>query len=544
MKVRGNFLDFRGSKFFIGELAVQNGKIGSIKRFGEGTDPALPFILPGLIDAHVHIESTMVTPKYFAGHVVKFGTVGVVTDPHEISNVCGVEGFEYMYNEARNTPLGVYFGVPSCVPATPFESSGATFDADTINYIFENYDTVALSEMMNFPGVVNGVPDVMEKLQVARNHEKVIDGHAPALKGTDLKKYIGSGISTDHEAFTYDEAKEKIKSGMMIQIREGSAARNFEALHELISEYPEKVMFCTDDAHPDTLINGHIDRIVKMALDKGHSIFDILKAASFNAVKHYDLPVGSLRINDSADFIIVNNLTDFTVQKTILKGEDVYDLGKNLEIPISQNVVNRFEVDPINAEQLKLPDKNVPVKIIEALDGELITKSFTAKLPVIDNFLQTDTSQDILKIAVVNRYDQIPKVQVGFVKGFNLKNGAFASSIAHDSHNVICVGVNDHDMLMAINTLIAEQGGIGVCADQKMDLIPLPVGGLMANESIENMAVKYNELDQKVKELGSGFHAPFMTLAFMSLLVIPSLKIGDRGLFNVDKFDFVDLYEA
>ena len=544
MKVKGNFLDFRESKFFIGELTVQNGRIESLKRFWEGSDPTLPFVLPGLIDAHVHIESTMVTPKYFASHVVKFGTVGVVTDPHEISNVCGVDGFDYMYNEARNAPLGVYFGVPSCVPATPFESSGAVFDADTINHIFQNYNTVALSEMMNFPGVVNTVPDVMEKLQVAHNHEKVIDGHAPALQGKALKKYIEAGISTDHEAFTYDEAKEKIRSGMMIQIREGSAARNFEALHALISEYPEKIMFCTDDAHPDTLLNGHIDRIVKMALDKGHSIFDVIRAASFNAVKHYKLPVGSLRTNDSADFILVNNLADFTVLKTVLKGEVVYDHEKNSSILGSQNVVNRFEVDPINAEQLKLPDKKVPVKIIEALDGELITKTFTTKLPAIDNFLQTDTNQDVLKIAVVNRYDQISKVQVGFVKGFGLKKGAFASSIAHDSHNIICVGENDHDMLMAINTLIAEKGGIGVCADQKIDLIPLPVGGLMANESIENMAVKYNELDQKVKDLGSGFQAPFMTLAFMSLLVIPSLKIGDRGLFDVDKFDFVDLYEV
>ncbi len=542
MEYKGNVIDFKNRKFYAGKITVENGKIRNITKIKADIDDSLSFILPGLIDAHVHIESSMITPQYFGHHVAKFGTIGVVTDPHEISNVCGKAGFEYMYNEAQYSPVNIYFGVPSCVPATPFESSGAVFDPDTIDQLFQNYNTVALSEMMNFPGVINRIEDIMEKLKIAKKHGKVIDGHAPGLVGKNLNQYVDAGISTDHEAFTYDEAKEKIRSGMKIQIREGSAARNFEALHELISEFPDLTMFCTDDAHPDTLIHGHIDRIVKLAIKKGHNIFDVLSAASINAIKHYNLPLGTLNVHDSADFIMVNNLTDFSVEKTILNGEVIFDQKQQTYPEFYPNVVNQFHVEPIHPDQLKVVDKHLPVKVIEALDGALITKSLTAEMPTHDGYLQTDLEKDILKIAVVNRYDKIAKVQVGFIKGFGIRKGALASSIAHDSHNLICVGTNDHDMLMAINSLIAEKGGISVCHNQELDLIPLPVGGLMANETIENMAIKYKELDQKVKIMGSDFQAPFMTLAFMSLLVIPSLKLGDQGLFDVDKFDFVDLY--
>lgn len=542
MKITGNIVSVEHHEIFAGEIHVEGNRIKKIVVLKKKPDPSMSYILPGFIDAHVHIESTMVTPQYFANHVVQFGTLGVVTDPHEISNVCGIEGFDYMYREGQKAPINIHFGIPSCVPATPFESSGAIFDPGAIEYLFNKYEAVALSEMMNFPGVVNGFPDVMKKLEIARKNNKVIDGHAPALRGQDLHTYIEAGISTDHEAFSYDEAKEKIKLGMMIQIREGSAARNFEALHELIAEYPDKVMFCTDDAHPDTLIQGHIDRIVKLAIKKGHSVFDVLKAASINTIQHYNLPIGQLKSRDYADFIVVNNLEELHVQESYLKGTQIFNRDKAVKKIENNTVVNQFHVDPVNIEQFKLKDQGKPVRVIQALDGALITKKNSAQLPVKDGLVQSDLENDILKMVVVNRYQKVPELRIGFITGFNLKKGAFASSIAHDSHNLICVGTNDHDMLMALNTLIAEQGGISTSVERQCEVVPLPVAGLMANETIDNMAVKYKKLDQNVKKMGSKFEAPFMTLAFMSLLVIPSLKLGDKGLFDVDKFEFVDLF--
>jgi adenine deaminase len=541
MKLLGNIVDVIQQQIYKAELLISDDKILKINNIGE-EDSSLNYFLPGFIDAHVHIESTMVTPVYFANHVKKFGTLGVVTDPHEISNVCGVDGFDYMYKEASKSPIGIFFGVPSCVPATPFETSGAEFSAKTINQIFEKYNVVALSEMMNFPGVVNKFEDVMEKIKVAKSFDKKIDGHSPGLQGNDLQKYIDAGITTDHEAFSYDEAKEKINKGMLIQIREGSAARNFEALHKLISEFPDKVMFCTDDAHPDTLIQGHIDRIVKLAIKKGHRIFDILKAASLNAINHYGLPVGILQEGDSADFIEVNNLNELIVKRSFFKGQIIFNHNQQIDYVKPDNRINQFSVDFIQLKDLRLTDKKKNIKVIEAIDGELITNSFEAKLPIVDGFIQSDKERDILKIIVVNRYKKDSKVQVGFIKGFNLKNAALAGSVAHDSHNIIAVGDNDKDIVNAVNTIIKTKGGICISHDNDIESIPLPVGGLMANETIENMAIKYKQLDQKVKYLGSKLQAPFMTLAFMSLLVIPSLKLGDQGLFDVNKFEFTSIY--
>lgn len=541
MKLLGNVVDVIQQKVFKAELLITDNKILQVNNIG-GEDTSLNYYMPGFIDAHVHIESTMVTPVYFANYVKRFGTLGVVTDPHEISNVCGMDGFDYMYNEAANSPIGIFFGVPSCVPATPFETSGAVFDAKHIKGIFEKYDVVALSEMMNFPGVVNGFDDVLEKLDVAKAFNKKIDGHSPGLIGEDLSKYINAGISTDHEAFTYEEAKEKINKGMLIQIREGSAARNFEALHNLISEFPDKVMFCTDDAHPNTLIQGHIDRIVKLAIQKGHKIFDILKGASLNAINHYDLPIGKLQVGDSADFIEVNNLNDFIVESAYYKGKLIYKKNEVVHFDKPDNRINQFEVDFIKSDELQVIDKQKPVKVIEAIDGELITNSSVVRLPSQNGLIQPDKSKDILKIIVVNRYKKNAQIQIGFIKGFNFKNAAMAGSVAHDSHNIIAVGDNDHDIVSAVNEIIRTKGGICISNNGILDVIPLPVAGLMANETIENMAIEYNKLDQKVKQLGSQLQAPFMTLAFMSLLVIPSLKLGDKGLFDVNKFDFTSIY--
>lgn len=537
----GNIVDVRNRNVFYGVVMIDGSFIVSIERLGV-EDKSKFYILPGFIDAHVHIESSMVTPGYFAQHVVKYGTVGVIADPHEISNVCGVDGFDYMYTEARNAPLNIFYAIPSCVPATPFETSGAVFTADVIRSLFEKYDGVALAEMMNFPGVIHQFPEVLAKLQVAKQFHKKIDGHAPGLSGSDLLSYVAAGISTDHEAFSYQEAKEKILAGMKIQIREGSAARNFSALHPLIDEFPNSVMFCTDDAHPDTLITGHIDRIVRMAVHEKHDIFNVLKASSLNAIDHYNLPIGDLTPNASADFIVVDNLSDFNLQQTVVKGSISFQHEVAVQSFSNVNLVNNFNVNPISADAICLPYIEKQVRIIKALDGELITEQIIDYLPCKNGFLLPDLQKDYLKMVVVNRYKTNALPSIGFIKGFNLANGAMASSVAHDSHNIICVGTSDEHIVKAVNTIIASKGGIVFVDDESVAELPLPVGGLMANLQVDKMALLYNSIDQKVKNAGCAFKAPFMTLAFMSLLVIPSLKLGDKGLFDVNKFEFVDLF--
>jgi adenine deaminase len=448
-----------------------------------------------------------------------------------------------MYREAQGSAIEIFFGVPSCVPATSFETAGAVLNSGDVNAIFEKYYTVALSEMMNFPGVIFDDDEVLRKIQIAKNFNKLIDGHAPGLSGDELKKYIKAGISTDHEAFSYDEAKEKILAGMKIQIREGSAARNFEALHPLIEEFPDQVMFCTDDAHPDTLMQGHIDIFVKKALKKGYNIFDVLKAASVNAIKHYQLPFGDLTENSRADFIKVNNLTELKVQQTIVNGNDIYADTVVTEDITSNNTVNNFRVQPISDYHVQVEDKGKKVNIIDAYDGELITGKIVEYLPNNNGKLLPNLEKDYLKIVVINRYQSEPVAQVGFVHGFGLKKGAIAGSVAHDSHNIIAVGANDEDIVKAVNAIIQNGGGIALNNKEEQEVLPLPIGGLMANDSVINMAKKYTSIDNKTKSLGSKLQSPFMTLAFMSLLVIPSLKLGDKGLFDVDKFQFVDLYE-
>lgn len=542
-EVYGNIVDLEHNEIFSGVVYVENSKITRIERRGT-EDKSLSYILPGFIDAHVHIESTMVTPLYFANHVKKFGTIGVIADPHEISNVCGVDGFDYMYNEAKSAPIKIFYGIPSCVPATPFETSGADFSASVIDDLFKKYEVVSLSEMMNFPGVIYRNSDVLDKLNVAKKYHKKIDGHAPGLKGADLLAYVQAGITTDHEAFTYEEGKEKILAGMKIQIREGSAARNFEALHPLIDEFPDMIMFCTDDAHPDTLMQGHIDRIVRMAVKQGHNIFNVLRAASLNAINHYDLPIGNLTENAPADFIVVNNLETFEILETVIGGETIYlKSSKNVDIH-NNSIVNNFIVESVSCDRFKIKDQKCRVRIIKAMDGELITDQIIDVIPSLNGFLIPDLNKDYLKLAVINRYKNDSDLAVGFIHGFNLKNGAIAGSVAHDSHNIICLGTSDEAMAIAVNAVVSAQGGIVFFDGTNTQVVPLPVGGLMANESVEEMAVKYELLDGKVKSAGCPLGAPFMTLAFMSLLVIPSLKLGDRGLFDVNKFEFVDLFES
>ncbi len=540
---QGIIVDVIGRRQFKGELTVENGKI---LRVEEKEHDNGQYILPGLVDAHVHIESSMTVPSAFARMAVARGTVAVVSDPHEIANVMGVEGIDYMIEDARKAPLKVYFGVPSCVPATPFESAGAVLDEEAVDRLLARDDLHYLSEMMNFPGVVNGFPDVLAKLESAKKYGKVVDGHAPGLMGDDLQKYVGAGISTDHECFTYEEAVEKIRLGMKVLIREGSSARNFDALYRLVDEYPESVMLCTDDSHPDTLIyEGHIDKLVRRGQEKGLDIYKLLRAAVMNPVEHYGLNAGLLREGDPADFIIVDDLEAFDVLSTWIDGECVYDDGKVLFQAAESPAKNFFNRSKITAEDVKLAvqpgEENRKIRVIVAEDGELVTGQELA-LPKVENgSLVSDPDRDILKMVVLSRYGDDP-AQVGFIKNIGLKKGAIASSIAHDSHNIIAVGATDEDIVAAVNRLVENKGGIVVGSEEKLLDLPLEVAGLMSTRDGEEVAARYQLLNAEARKLGTSLKSPFMTLAFMSLLVIPELKLGDKGLFDVTKFEFVDLF--
>jgi len=544
---QGIIVDAISRRKFKGEIAVENGKIISIE---EKEHDIEQYILPGLVDAHVHIESSMTVPSVFARMAVARGTVAVVSDPHEIANVMGEEGIDYMLEDARKVPLKVFFGVPSCVPATPFESAGAVLDAEVVDRLLEREDLHYLSEMMNFPGVVLEFPDVIAKLESAKKYGKNIDGHAPGLRGADLQKYISAGISTDHESFAYEEAVEKIKLGMKILIREGSSARNFETLYKLIDEYPESVMLCTDDSHPDTLIyEGHIDKLLRRGQEKGLDIYNLIKTAVINPVEHYGLNVGLLREGDPADFIIVDDLKSFNVLKTFIDGNCVYDDGKvlfSVDKAPAKNVFNRSKIS-IDDVKLALPasenngGKMKKIRVIAAQDGGLVTGQELA-IPKLENGnLVSDPSRDILKMVVLSRYADDP-VQIGFIKNIGLKKGAIASSIAHDSHNIIAVGATDEDIVEAVNRLVENQGGIVVGTKENLIDLPLEVSGLMSTLDGKEVAARYEQLNEEAKKLGTSLMSPFMTLSFMSLLVIPELKLGDKGLFDVTKFEFVELF--
>ncbi|AAM05703.1 adenine deaminase [Methanosarcina acetivorans] len=548
-KYLGIIVDAVSRRQFKGEITVENGKI---LRVEEKEHDHERYILPGLVDAHVHIESSMTVPSVFARMAVAKGTVAVVSDPHEIANVMGEEGIDFMLGDSKRSPLKVFFGVPSCVPATPFESAGSVLDAEAVDRLLAREDLYYLSEMMNFPGVVLGFPDVMAKLESAKKCGKVIDGHAPGLRGADLETYIGVGISTDHESFTYEEAVEKIKLGMKILIREGSSARNFETLYSLIDEYPEAVMLCTDDSHPDTLIyEGHIDKLIRRGQEKGLDIFNLIRAAVINPVEHYGLNVGLLREGDPADFITVDDLKSFNVLSTFIDGECVYENGKVLfpmkKVP-AKNVFNRNKIS-IDAAKLAVPAEETgdrkegmrKIRVIVARDGELVTGQELAFPKVENGNMVSDPEKDILKMVVLSRYADDP-VQIGFIKNIGLKEGAIASSIAHDSHNIIAVGATDKDIVEAVNRLVENKGGIVVGTAENLLDLPLEVAGLMSTLDGVEVASRYRLLNEEARKLGTSLESPFMTLAFMSLLVIPELKLGDKGLFDVTKFEFVELF--
>jgi adenine deaminase len=515
----------------------------------------LPFILPGFIDAHVHIESSLLIPSEFARLAVVHGTIATVSDPHEIANVVGLPGIEFMIKNGGSVPFYFNFGAPSCVPATTFETAGATLDAAKVEQLLKDDQIKYLSEMMNFPGVLHKDPEVMAKIAAAKRLNKPVDGHAPGLRGDQAKEYIDAGISTDHECFTAEEALDKLKYGMKILIREGSAAKNFDALIGLLNDYPDQMMLCSDDKHPDSLVAGHIDRLCARAVAKGIDLFKVLKAACLNPHQHYRLDSGLLRTGDPADFIIVEDLQNFKVLQTYIKGQLVADNGltkiasTHLPAPVSipaptssgnmltASPVNQFNAEPhTSADFAYLMNKwgeeeNVEqVYVIEALDGQLITNRLI--IPVkdtlpSDGFLHSNPEKDILKIVVVNRYQPAP-VAKSFIRGFGLQRGAIASSVAHDSHNIVAVGVDDESICQAINLIIAQKGGLS-CVDP----------GLMSLGDGYQVADAYTAIDNMAKDLGSSLAAPFMTLSFMALLVIPHLKLSDLGLFDGDSFKLV-----
>jgi adenine deaminase len=536
--IKENIVDILKKEIYAGEIFVSGGKIESVKRIQEKCSN---YILPGFIDAHVHIESSMLIPSEFARLAVVHGTVATVSDPHEIANVSGIDGIKYMIENGNQVPFKFYFGAPSCVPATGFETAGKQITAGDIEHLFKDYGLKYLSEMMNFPGVIFNDPEVMKKIDVAKRYNKPIDGHAPGLTGDDLKKYVSAGITTDHEAFTLKEGLEKISLGMKILIREGTAARNFEALHSLITSHNEMVLLCSDDKHPDDLVKGHINLLVKKAIEYGHDLFLVLKTACINPAKHYKLDVGLLKEGDYADFIIAKDLKNFEVLRTYINGELVAEEGETKIKSFKPLAINNFKAFQKTPADFEVKSKNKKIRVIEAIDGQLITNLLVYEPKVNNGMIVSDTENDVLKIAVINRYENT-KPSVGFIKNFGLQKGAIASSIAHDSHNIIAVGVSDEDICIGINSIIANEGGISIVNDNEVNILPLPVGGIMSNDDGYSVAESYSKISQFPKQIGCTLKAPFMTLAFMALLVIPSIKLSDKGLFDGNKFQFIDLF--
>jgi adenine deaminase len=538
----GNVVDVLGRRTFPSEVCVEAGRI---KAISPAKVVANTYLLPGFIDAHVHIESSMLVPSEFARAAVVHGTVATVSDPHEIGNVLGVAGVRYMLENAAQVPFKINFGVPSCVPATTFETAGAEITTTEVAELLDDGRIGYLSEMMNYPGVLQGDPVCLAKIKAARERGKPIDGHAPGLRGEQAARYVAAGITTDHECFTKEEALDKLAAGCKIAIREGSAARNFDALFSLLGEFPGQIMLCSDDKHPDELLEGHINVLVRRAVGRGIDLYDALRAACLAPIEHYGLDVGQLRVGDPADFIEVDSLDQLRVLRTWIDGCLVAENGETTIKRVEPNVVNQFVPTRIAAKQLEVSapaDTAFKLQVIEALDGQLITNRLEYPAQVISRALHAQLELDLLKLVVVNRYYKAPPA-MAFIKNFGLKRGAMASSVAHDSHNVIAVGASDEDIAAAVNLVMEHRGGLSAAclAEGVAEVLPLPIAGLMATGTCKDVGQAYAKLDKLVKSWGSSLRAPYMTLSFMALLVIPALKLSDRGLFDGTKFEFTDL---
>jgi adenine deaminase len=539
-KVSGHIVDVLRQEIYQGTLEIMDGTITAITR-----EPVSEthYLLPGFIDAHVHVESSMLVPSEFARLAVPHGTVATVSDPHEIGNVLGLKGVEYMLDNGKKVPFKFFFGAPSCVPATPFETAGAEITPEDIEELFLRPEVKYLAEMMNWPGVLNGDDLVIQKITLAQKFDKQVDGHAPGLRGEQAAAYAAAGMTTDHECFTAEEALDKLAVGMKILIREGSAAKNFEALIPLLKDHSASIMFCSDDKHPDNLVEGHINELVKRALAHGHDLFHVLQAACVNPVQHYKLEVGLLQEKDPADFIIVNNLEDFAIQQTYINGQLVAENGKTKIDFTPSEIVNNFHAEAKTVEQFRLDAQQATkVKVIEPYDGQLITGLLTAEAKIENGNIVSDVQNDVLKMTVVNRYENAEPA-IAFIKNFGLKHGAIASSVGHDSHNIIAVGCDDKSLCRAVNLVIEAKGGISAVSGKSEEILPLPVAGIMSAEDGYWVAEQYAKLDKIAKDMGSSLNSPYMTLSFMALLVIPALKLSDKGLFDGQKFEFVDVLE-
>lgn len=535
----GNIVDLKANSIFKGTVHIENGVIVKIVKQDVKEDQ---YILPGLIDSHIHIESSMLIPSEFAKLAVVHGTVATVSDPHEIANVLGIDGIKYMISNGNKVPFKFYFGASACVPATPFETSGFQFHESEMEELLGMNEIKYLSEMMNFPGVINRDPWEMKKIEIAKINSKPIDGHAPGVMGNDAKKYAQAGITTDHECFTMQEALDKIEYGMKIQIREGSAAKNFDALVDLLHDHADKVLFCSDDKHPNDLVDGHVNQMIIRAIKRGYDPLRVLKSVILNPVEHYKLEVGTLQENDPADMIVIDSLEEFNILKTYINGILVAENGTSYIDSVVEDQPNNFHALPISSDSLRVSPEGKELKVIEAYDGQLVTGFLHKDYTVENNNVVSDVKHDILKIAVLNRYELAPPA-IGFIKNFNLKSGALASSVAHDSHNIVAVGTTDEYITTAINLVIAESGGISLVNGSDQKVLPLPVAGLMSTSDGYDIAKRYQMLDDEVHKMGSKLRAPFMTLSFMALLVIPKLKLSDKGLFNGETFSFTSLFK-
>jgi adenine deaminase len=537
MKISGKVVDIHERRIYNAEIFLDKGKIISIEKSNSAKDV---YIIPGLIDAHVHIESSMLTPGSFAMASVPHGTIGVVSDPHEIANVIGIAGVKFMIEDGKKTPFKFYFGAPSCVPATDLETNGAKLGVKEIEELLQRDDIMFLAEMMNFPGVIYKNEEVIKKISIAKKANKPVDGHAPGLSGEALRKYIEAGITTDHECSSIEEALEKILLGMKVIIREGSAGRNLNTLKSLYNEYPDMIMLSSDDIHPEMLMKRHLDKLVAGLIDEGYDIYNVLRSVTLNPVRHYGLDAGLLRPGDPADFIIVDDIKKMNILETWINGAKVYDNGNILFEYLPGNPVNNFKCTDITKQEISVIRQSDEMRVMIAFDGELFTKGIIYETGT-NKVIEPDLAKDILKIIVKDRY-QDSRPAVGFIKGFGLKNGAFASSVAHDSHNIISIGTNDEDIVAAVNELIKMKGGLAVSSGGKVNSLPLNIAGIMSTKSCSEVAQDYEFLSAIVKHLGCSMAAPFMTLSFMALLVIPELKLSDRGLFDVNRFCYVPLF--
>jgi len=538
MKIQGQIVDIKNKRVFPGEITVESGKIKSIIEIDSAPNQ---YIMPGFVDAHIHIESSLLVPSEFARMAVVHGTVATVSDPHEIGNVLGTKGVMYMIENGEKVPFKFNFGAPSCVPATIFETAGAEIDTSEVDALLSDSRIKYLAEMMNWPGVLFNDEVVHAKIKAAQKYGKPVDGHAPGLMGEQAEQYINAGMSTDHECFTAEEALGKLKHGMKVQIREGSAARNFDALVDLLNDWSHLMMFCSDDKHPDNLEVGHLNELASRAVAKGIDVFKVLQAACINPVDHYKLDVGLLHVGDNADFIIVNNLEEFIPSATYINGKLVAEQGKTLIERQEIEVINQFDTALKNANEFALEAKGATINVIEAFDGQLITKKQTLPTTVENGKAISNTDTDVLKMAVINRYSNATPA-VAFIKNFGLKEGAIASSVGHDSHNITVVGVDDESIAKAVNLVIEAKGGLSAVSSSEELILPLPVAGLMSDKDGYQVSKDYTAIDQLSKKMGATLKAPYMTLSFMALLVIPSIKLSDLGLFNGDKFEFMDLF--